>query len=275
MAAGATSAELVGIIASQGFGLEANQLDEDKKQTVSALATLAAGLAAGLVGGDTETVLAGMQAGKVTVENNALGAMAGSDLGFWLRKTTDATTEDKAKLAGDIAKGNTIVSAELAGTIGLGVLPKGVLVTAVIGGGANTIIQYVINDEVNYTDVLIASWVGAATSNTGLLGTVGWNAAGGATSNYIKGDDPLTGAMSSGAASSLGYSVGKIIQGPLDKVINPNWKNWEWINVGMGISKPLPLNPAPGVIGNIFGSGASEVTNNKIGKEIKIQGENK
>ncbi|WP_244986460.1 VENN motif pre-toxin domain-containing protein [Rosenbergiella epipactidis] len=72
MAAGATSAELVGIIASQGFGLEANQLDEDKKQTVSALATLAAGLAAGLVGGDTESTLAGMQAGKVTVENNWL-----------------------------------------------------------------------------------------------------------------------------------------------------------------------------------------------------------
>ncbi|MGD8163126.1 hypothetical protein [Pantoea sp. FN0307] len=83
--------------------------------------------------------------------------MAGSGLGFWLGKTPDAATEDKAKLAGDIAKGNAIVSAELAGTVGLGVLPKGAQVTAVIGGGANTVIQYVVNGEVNYTDALIAS----------------------------------------------------------------------------------------------------------------------
>lgn len=116
--------------------------------------------------------------------------MAGSDLGFWLGKTPDATTTDKSKLAGDIVKGNAVVSAEMAGTVGLGVLPKGAQVTAVIGGGANTIIQYVVNGEVNYTDALIASWVGAATSNTGLLGTIGWNAAGGATSNYIKGMIP-------------------------------------------------------------------------------------
>lgn len=212
---------------------------------------------------------------KFVVENNALGAAAGSGLGFWLGKTPDATTEDKAKLAGDIAKGNIIVSAELAGTVGLVGLPKGAQITAMIGGGANTIIQYVVNGEVNYTDALIASWVGAATSNTGLLGTVGWNAAGGATSNYIKGDDPLIGAISSGAASGLGYGIGKVIQGPLDKVINPNWKNWEWVDVGMGISKPLPLDPAPGVMGNMFGSGASEVTNDRISKEIKKYGDKK
>lgn len=98
---------------------------------------------------------------------------------------------------------------------------------------------------------------------------------GGATSNAIKGDDPLTGAITSGVASGIGFGIGKVIQGPMDKVINPNWKNWEWVDVGMGISKPLPLNPAPGVTGNIFGSGASEVTNDRINKEIKKYGEKK
>lgn len=112
--------------------------------------------------------------------------MSSSDLGFWLGKTPDAKTEDKAKLVGDIAKGNAIVSADLAGTVGLGIVPGGAQIAAGIGGGANTLIQYVVNGEVNYTDVLIASWVGVVTSNTGLLGTVGWNAAGGAMSNYIK-----------------------------------------------------------------------------------------
>lgn len=199
------------------------------------------------------------------------GAMAGSDLGFWLGKTPDATTEDKAKLAGNIAKGNAIVSPGQAGTVGLGLLPKGAQITAVIGGGANTIIQYVVNGEVNYTDALIASWVGAATSNTGLLGTVGWNAAGGATSSYIKGDDPLKGGAISGAASGLGYGAGKFVQGQLDKVLNPNWKNWEWVDVGMGISKPSPLNPFPGVAGNIGSSIGSEGSNALVQEQIKKQ----
>lgn len=71
-AGGAASAELVGLIATQAFGKEVSALKEDEKQTVSALATLAAGLAGGLLGGDTASVVAGMQAGKVTVENNYL-----------------------------------------------------------------------------------------------------------------------------------------------------------------------------------------------------------
>lgn len=268
-AAGALTGELVGALAREVYGKNLSDLTESERQKISALATIAAGIAGGLAGGSTIDAVSGAEAGKGVVENNALGAMAGSDLGFWLGKTPDATTEDKAKLAGNIAKGNAIVSAELAGTVGLGVLPKGAQITAVIGGGANTIIQYVVNGEVNYTDALIASWVGAATSNTGLLGTVGWNAAGGATSNYIKGDDPLTGAITSGAASGIGYGAGKVIQGPLDKVINPNWKNWEWVDVGMGISKPLPLNPFPAVAGNIGSSIGSEGSNTLIQEQIK------
>jgi filamentous hemagglutinin len=61
----------------------------------------------------------------------------------------------------------------MAGTTGLGLLPKGALIMATIGGGANTVIQYSVNGEVNYTDTLIAILVSAATSNTGFWGTVG------------------------------------------------------------------------------------------------------
>ena len=271
-ASGAVTGELVAeAIAGQLYpDKKPADLSEQEKQQVSNLATIAAGMAGNIVGGDSSSVTVAAQAGKNVAENNALGATAGSDLGFWLGKTPDTTTEDKAKLAGEIAKGNTIVSAELAGTVGLLEVPAGAQVTAVIGGGANTMIQYLVNGEVNYTDALIASWVGAATSNTGLLGTVGWNATGGAASNYIKGDDPLTSAISSGVASGLGYGVGKMIQGPLDKVINPNWKNWEWVDVDMGISKPLPLNPLPGVAGNTAGSLSSEAINNQAGKKIGV-----
>ena len=256
-AGGAATAEMVGMIAVNAYGKPVSELSETEKQTVSALATLAAGLAGGLAGGSTADAAAGAQTGKTTVENNTFGA-AGSGLGLWFGNIPDCDTACKAQLAGDVVEGNSAVSAELAGTAGLGILPAGAQITAAIGGTANALIQYVVNGEVNYTDALIASWVGAATSNTGLVGTLGWNAASGATSNYIKGDDPLSGAIISGSAASVGYGLGKVIQGPMDKLINPNWKNWEWVDVGMGISKPMPLDPRPAIIGNIISSGTTE-----------------
>lgn len=157
-----------------------------------------------------------------------------------------------------MAKGNAVVSAHLAGTVGLGILPKGALITAAIGGGANTAIQYATTSEVNYTDALIATWVGAATSKTGWLGTVGWNTAGGAASSYLNGDDPFKGGVISGVASGIGYGIGKVAKISLDKWVNPAWKNYEWVNLEMGISKPLPLDPRPAVIGNIIASGSTE-----------------
>jgi filamentous hemagglutinin len=260
-AVGAASAAVsTAVIAKAMYGTDDfTRLDETQKQTISALATLASGLAGGVAAGDASDAVAGAQAGKNTSENNDMGGMAaGSGLGFWLGNTPDCDTACKANLAGDVAKGNSVVSAGMAGTAGLGILPAAAQVTAAIGGGANALIQYAVNGQINYTDVLIASWVGAATSNTRILGTVGWNAAGGATSNYIKGDDPLSGAIISGGSAGIGYGLGQAIKGPLDKVINPNWKNWEWVDMGMGVSKPMPLDPRPGVIGNIISSGSTE-----------------
>ncbi|XBS69610.1 hypothetical protein ABK905_25320 [Acerihabitans sp. KWT182] len=206
------------------------------------------------------------------VENNHLsGAAAGSGLGMWLGEIPDAGIEEKAQLAGDIAEGNAKVSAHLAGTVGLAMLPGGAQVAAGIGAGANAAIQYAANGEVNYTDTLIAGWVGAFTTHTKIAGTVAWNTVGGAASSAIKGDDPLTGAIVSGASSSLGYGLGRIIQKPLEKIINPIWKNYEWVDVGIGVSKPLPLNPSPGIAGNITDSLTSETINSKTTKKIEAE----
>lgn len=60
------------------------------------------------------------------------------------------------------------------------------------------------------------------------------------------------------AGSAVGYGMGKVVQTPLNKIINPTWKNWGWVDMGMGISKPLPLNPLPSISGNIAGAGATE-----------------
>ncbi|WP_229297758.1 hypothetical protein [Klebsiella aerogenes] len=140
---------------------------------------------------------------------------------------------------------------------GLIYLPGGMQITGAIGGTANAGIQYLINGEVNPTDVLIATYVGAFTRNTGLKGIMSWNAAGGAISSYLKGDNPFTGGLINGLASGMGYGAGKLVELPFDKVLNPMkpWKDWIWTDVGMGISKPLPINPVPGIAGNASGNG--------------------
>jgi len=75
-ASSAVTAEAVGMISKAYYGKDASELDESQRQTISALASLAAGLAGGLVGGDTASAVSGMQTGKVTVENNSLSAVA-------------------------------------------------------------------------------------------------------------------------------------------------------------------------------------------------------
>nr|WP_244986361.1 VENN motif pre-toxin domain-containing protein [Rosenbergiella epipactidis] len=73
-ASSAVTAEAVGLISEAYYDKKPSELDESQKQTISALASLAAGLAGGLVGGDTASAVSGMQTGKVTVENNYLNS---------------------------------------------------------------------------------------------------------------------------------------------------------------------------------------------------------
>ncbi|WP_024913292.1 hemagglutinin repeat-containing protein [Chania multitudinisentens] len=71
-AGGAVTGELLGMIAVNAYGKSVSELSESEKQTVSALATLAAGLAGGLIGDSMADVVAGAQTGKTVVENNYL-----------------------------------------------------------------------------------------------------------------------------------------------------------------------------------------------------------
>ncbi|WP_261372450.1 hemagglutinin repeat-containing protein [Yersinia aldovae] len=75
-AAGAATAELMAPTIIAAMGWDKDNLSEDQKQTVSALATLAAGLAGGLTGDSTADTVAGAQTGKNAVENNALSDIA-------------------------------------------------------------------------------------------------------------------------------------------------------------------------------------------------------
>ncbi|WP_436408972.1 hemagglutinin repeat-containing protein [Escherichia coli] len=79
-AAGAATGEVVGMIATQMYGKPVSELSETEKQTVSTLATVAAGLAGALVGDSGASAVAGAQSGKTTVENNFLGTTSSDKL---------------------------------------------------------------------------------------------------------------------------------------------------------------------------------------------------
>lgn len=56
-------------------GVKRADLNEEQRQTISSLSTLAAGLAGGLTGDSSAYVVAGAQAGKNAAENNALNSL--------------------------------------------------------------------------------------------------------------------------------------------------------------------------------------------------------
>ncbi|HIB5831251.1 TPA: hemagglutinin repeat-containing protein, partial [Escherichia coli] len=74
-AAGAATGEMVGMIATQMYGKSVSGLSETEKQTLSTLATVAAGLAGGLVGNSGASAVAGAQSGKTTIENNSMSGL--------------------------------------------------------------------------------------------------------------------------------------------------------------------------------------------------------
>ena len=273
-AAGAVSGELLGrwIAVEYYPDVKTEELSDEQKSTISALSTLAAGLMGGLSGGSSGDAVAGAQAGKNAVENNSLAHVLAA-IEANKPRTVESWTKEQQEQIREACSGGTPVSCETAvAAIGSAMawplLPGAAATTSLIGAGANAGVGLLINGEVNPNDVILGYWTGAFTAGTGLWGTMAVNAGSGAASSYLKGDDPLKGGLISGAASGLGYGAGKLVELPFDKVLNPMkpWKDWIWTDVGMGISKPLPINPVPGMAGNASGSAATEILNDQAGK---------
>ncbi len=104
-AAGAATGEVVGMIATQMYGKPVSELSEAEKQTVSTLATVAAGLAGGLVGDSGASAVAGVQSGKTTVENNALSKDKIFDINPMLKIGVEDVDGELLKGGGGIANG--------------------------------------------------------------------------------------------------------------------------------------------------------------------------
>ncbi|NBM96225.1 EndoU domain-containing protein, partial [Proteus sp. G2660] len=72
-ATGAMTGETVGILSHSLYGKAPEELTESEKQNISAWATLASGIAGGLISDNSAGVANAAQAGKVVVENNVFG----------------------------------------------------------------------------------------------------------------------------------------------------------------------------------------------------------
>ncbi|MDG0806064.1 hemagglutinin repeat-containing protein [Pectobacterium brasiliense] len=94
------------------------ELSAEQKQLIANLVTIAGAGAGGIAGGNLAGAGSGANTAKNEVENNALGADAGTALGFWLGKSDKCGTACKAEIAKGIAEGNLVVSAGVAGVAG-------------------------------------------------------------------------------------------------------------------------------------------------------------
>ncbi|EJL0139432.1 hemagglutinin repeat-containing protein [Escherichia coli] len=269
-AAGAATGEVVGMIATQMYGKPVSELSETEKQTVSTLATVAAGLAGGLVGDSGVSAVAGAQSGKTTVENNALSFGDGFESNAaaatsWNKYAVDNNLTPEQTQAGldKIAKGDmpdstnitkVIVDGYQDGVMIAGAWYLGPAASAgkVLGGGllglaANSGYQvYDLNQPQNANK----SWdyLGSATSFTtgmmapgrGVLANTGI-AMGGAFFT----DGPNTASLAgAGIGAGLGGAFGKYAPTAVGKI--------------------LGNDPVPGFIYELGGGAVSEFTNGII-----------
>ncbi|NIY48077.1 hypothetical protein E2L00_11185 [Cedecea colo] len=166
-------------------------------------------------------------------------------------------------------------------TGGVALLPGGAQAMWGLGAGANAGMQYVNEGEVNLVNSVVAGWINVITIGQGWKGTVAWNAAGGALTNQINGDNPLTGAITTGAGAWFGYGVGNYIVKPTanmagkwltggwDPKFDPGLLKYTEIQGRLGISKEMLPSKVPGVAGNTGGSFSSEFGSSIIQDKVK------
>ncbi|EOT9540888.1 hemagglutinin repeat-containing protein, partial [Escherichia coli] len=281
-AAGAATGEVVGMIATQMYGKPVNELSETEKQTVSTLATVAAGLAGGLVGDSGASAVAGAQSGKTTVENNLLG---GSELlqtekakehGADVLSCSDNPSGEACKRGQ--AENKAYAAALATGSVAL--LPGSAQAMWLLGAGTNAGMQYADSGEINPVNSVAAGWINVITMGQGWKGTIAWNAAGGALTNAINGDDPLTGSITNGAGAGFGYGVGNYVVKPVantaGKWITGGWNpkfdptllKYTEVKGQLGISKEMVPSKIPGAAGNMGASITSEMTGTELQKVI-------
>ncbi len=151
--------------------------------------------------------------------------------------------------------------------------------TVTINSGRDAGMQYADSGEINPVNSVAAGWINVITMGQGWKGTIAWNAAGGALTNAINGDDPLTGAITNGAGAGFGYGVGNYVVKPAANTIG-KWITGGWnpkfdptllkyteVKGQLGLSKEMVPSKIPSAVGNAGGSLSSEFGSSIIQKK--------
>ena len=124
------------------------------------------------------------------------------------------------------------------------------------------------------SEMCIRDRTNVITMGSGFWSSVGWNAAGGATANWINGDNPVSGAITNGIGAGFGYVVGSGISLSTGKVTNavgkwvtdgwdpkydPTWIKYTEVNRNSIIREELKPSNIPSSAGDVGGSIGSEI----------------
>ncbi|HBC3162630.1 TPA: VENN motif pre-toxin domain-containing protein, partial [Escherichia coli O146] len=246
-AAGAATGEMVGMIATQMYGKPVSELSETEKQTVSTLATVAAGLAGGLVGDSGASAVAGAQSGKTTVENNSLSLPSGmvsygQAVSSWNQyaDANNLTSEQKQAGLDKLAKGELPEGANISKVIVDG-YKDGVLIAGAwyLGPAASTgkvvsgaVISAIANGTYQWYDLSKPgnenkSWDYWGSASAGITGALApgrniWQNAGIAAGGTLFTDGPDKGALAgTGAGWVFGTVVGVVAPPVFSPVLGP------------------------------------------------------
>ncbi|WP_288477251.1 hemagglutinin repeat-containing protein [uncultured Pantoea sp.] len=286
-AAGAATASVAtSVIAKTLYGTDDySRLNETQKQTISALSTLAGGLAVGLTADSAASAVAGAQAGKNTSENNDMFSLpsglnsyggAASTLGMSMAEAGAITEEINAALSknakGDLPEGANITKVIVDGykdgvlIAGAGYLGPAASIGKVVAGAtiaeiANGTYQWIdINSEKNQSlpenqQKTWDYWGSASAAVTGALapGRNVWQNVGIAAGGAVFTDGADTGSIGIAAGGAgLGWGFGEYAPGVVSSITGKEAPGFIFDAIGSlgteflgGYTKDLLNTPAP------------------------------
>ena len=144
-------------------------------------------------------------------------------------------------------------------SIGVAVAGPAVLGARVIAGGVGASANYGAQklfgtEPTDWLDLGVASFTGFITGGASSwmqgLGAAGLvNVGGSLTGSAIKGENSNAGMGAAAVGTAVGYPIGKIVEVPFNKALNP-WYRPDWIPAGLyGVTKPNPPSVIPGSAG--------------------------
>jgi filamentous hemagglutinin len=270
---GASGAAIGEFIAQEMYpGVKRADLNEEQRQTISSLSTLAAGLAGGLTGDSSANVVAGAQAGKNSAENNNLSLPSGMvDYGqaatSWNQYAVDNNLSPEQTQAGldRLAKGDLPEGANITKVIVNGYKDGVLMVGAAYLGPAasvgkvvgSVVIAEISNGTYQWFDLSQSgnenkSWDYWGSVSAGITGALApgrgvWQNAGIAVGGTLFTDGPDKGAL---AGTGAGWVFGAIVGVVAPPILNP------------------VLGPGSDFVSDVISSVGGEFIGNKIEDKI-------